>query len=490
MTDTEKHERLLRELLAKYDECEWFEYKHNKYTPEIVGQYISALANSAALRGEPKAYMVWGVDDTTKSFAETEFNPRAMKQGNQNFILWLQHRLSPKINFDFYNLEIENKHVVLLEVSAAEYTPVSFNDVEYVRIDSCKTLLKSLPEKQKTLWRLLERHCFEECNALEGISADEVLQLLYYSKYFDILKIPMPAGRTGVLCALHNDELISPNLDGTWNIRNLGAILFAKQLRDFPTLRRKTVRVIFYSGNNKIETKQEVEYSAGYACCFEDMVGYINGMLPRNEILTSALRKDTAMFPPIAIRELVANALIHQDFWQSGTNPMIEVFEDRVEIINSGKPLIDVRRFLDSPPKSRNENLASFMRRLGVCEERGSGIDKVAIDTELYQLPAPLFETPTDFTKATLFSHQDFEDMSKSDKIRSCYVHCVLRYITNKRMDNKSLRERFCLDTKQSYTVTRVIKWAVEANLIIDASGTDSRKFKNYIPYWAEGETL
>ena len=96
-------------------------------------------------------------------------------------------------------------------------------------------------------------------------------------------------------------------------------------------------------------------------------------------------------FPEIAIREPVANALIHQDFLATGVIPMVEIFPGRIEITNPGHPLVDTQRFLDSPPRSRNEVLASLMRRFRICEEPGSGIDRVVAEIERYHLPAPLF---------------------------------------------------------------------------------------------------
>jgi len=105
-----------------------------------------------------------------------------------------------------------------------------------------------------------------------------------------------------------------------------------------------------------------------------------------------ALRKDIPMYPELAVREVVANAIIHQNFFLQGTSPMIEIFDDRMEVTNPGTPLIETKRFIDSPPISRNEKLASFMRRIGVCEERGSGFDKIVYQTEYYQLPAPEIE--------------------------------------------------------------------------------------------------
>src|SRR5690606_19277547 len=141
-----------------------------------------------------------------------------------------------------------------------------------------------------------------------------------------------------------------------------------------------------------------------------------------------ALRKEVPMYPDLAIRELLANALIHQDFEITGAGPMVEIFTDRLEITNRGRPLMEVDRLLDAPPKSRNEALASLMRRFGVCEERGSGIDKVVQETEIFQLPAPEFVTSEDSMRATLFAHRKFNEMDKSDRIRACYMHASLRY--------------------------------------------------------------
>lgn len=104
----------------------------------------------------------------------------------------------------------------------------------------------------------------------------------------------------------------------------------------------------------------------GYASGFAGLMDYINALLPRNEVIGKALRREVPMYPDLAVRELVANALIHQDFSVTGAGPMVEVFADRMEITNPGLPLVNTERFLDSPPRSRNEQLASFMRRMGL----------------------------------------------------------------------------------------------------------------------------
>ena len=72
------------------------------------------------------------------------------------------------------------------------------------------------------------------------------------------------------------------------------------------------------------------------ACGFEGLIGYINALLPANEVIKQALRATVPMYPEIAIRELVANALIHQDFFVTGAGPLIELFAERMEITSPG----------------------------------------------------------------------------------------------------------------------------------------------------------
>ena len=127
----------------------------------------------------------------------------------------------------------------------------------------------------------------------------------------------------------------------------------------------------------------------GYASGFKGLIDYIEALLPRNEHIGTAFRTEAALFPPIAIRELVANALIHQDMTVTGSGPLIELFSDRLEITNPGVPLINPDRFIDLPPRSRNESLAALMRRMRICEEQGTGIDKVIAAVENLPTASP-----------------------------------------------------------------------------------------------------
>jgi len=264
----------------------------------------------------------------------------------------------------------------------------------------------------------------------------------------------------------------------------MGAILFAKNIKDFDSIEFKSPRVIIYKGKNRIETEREQFGVKGYAVGFEGLLHWINGQLPSNEVIGEALRSETTMYPPIAVRELVANALIHQDFTIRGC-PMIEIFTDRIEISNPGVPLISSDRFIDSVV-SRNEKLSDVMRRLGLCEKKGSGLDKVIHYIELYHLPAIGIEVTEQQTKVTIYSQKKINEMSRYDKIKACYQHTCLKYVSNEKMTNQTLRQRFQVSTENMSVVSRIIKETLKEELIIDDDPTNkSRKYASYIPYWA-----
>jgi predicted HTH transcriptional regulator len=245
---------LVNELRKTVRETEYVEFKQNEVDKEKIGSYLSALANSAALQGKANGYLIWGIDDKTHEICGTTFDPRSQKVGNEELENWLLQRLKPKIHFQFFTVEIESKPLVVLEIPAAYLHPVAFANEEYIRVGSCRRKLKDLPEKERELWRILDKTPFESLIALENVDGSKVLELLDYPGYFERLKQPLPDGHKPILQTLHSDRMIAPSPAGGYNITNLGAILFAKQLDSFPHLKRKAVRVIRYKHAGRTET--------------------------------------------------------------------------------------------------------------------------------------------------------------------------------------------------------------------------------------------
>lgn len=477
--------RLLKQLTALEFETEWVEFKENNYEPELIGEYISALSNSACIHSREVGYLVFGVHDKTHKIVGTNFKPKGYKIGNQELENWLATQLSPRIDFRIYEFQYETKNIVIFEIDAALNTPISFKGNFYIRVGSYKHDLNKFPEKARRIWMNTLTKSFEDGIAKEYLTADEVIKDIDYPNYFELMDLPLPDNKLSIIEKLQEENVIVKNANH-YDITNLGAVLFGKSLKNFGRLSRKAIRVIMYTGKDRLNTLKEQEFLKGYAVVFEDLINYIEDKLPSNEVIEKAIRREVKMYPKIAIRELVANALIHQDFMEVGSGPMVEIFTDRIEISNPGQPLINVLRLIDHSPQSRNEKLASLMRRMKMCEERGSGIDKVINAVENYQLPAPDFIVQENAFRTILYAHREFRDMERKDKTRACYQHCCLRYISNELMTNKSLRERFNISEKNYSMVSRVIADSIDEDYIkVYDTENKSNRMAKYIPIWA-----
>lgn len=478
-------ENLVHELTALPAETEWVEFKHNYAEPQKIGEYVSALSNASALNGKPWGHMLWGVNEA-HDVVGTTFRPRETKIGNEELENWLLTQLDPRINVNIHQGEVDGKMVVLFEIQPAAYKPVGFRGTEYIRVGSYKKKLHDHPEKERALWRVFDRTPFENGVAKAGVSSDDVLALLDYPDYFRLMTQPLPDNRAAILDRLTTEKIISQASGGGYDVSNVGAILFARNLGGFERLNRKALRVIIYKGNNRVETVREQTGIKGYAIGFEGAIDYINDQLPRDEQIGQALRREVSVFPEIAVRELTANALIHQDLNVTGAGPMVEIFEDRMEVSSPGAPLIDPLRFIDEPPRSRNEMLAALMRRMGICEERGSGIDKVIDSVEVFQLPAPDFRVAGGSTVAVLYGPRRFSQMNREERCRACYQHACLQYVSGKRMSNSSLRKRLGIKKSNYPMASRVIGHTIDAKLIRRrGEGSSSKKDATYVPFWA-----
>lgn len=476
--------QLLEECAALPRETEWLEFKQNFHSPNEIGERISALSNSACIHNKPYGYLIFGIEDGSHKIIGTTFKAKQYKKGNEDLELWLCNRLNPRIDYRTYEFDYaENIHISLYQIPAATDRPVSFLNQSYIRINSTTKLLYKYPEKEAKIWRNIPQSAFECDIAKSNLTASEVVSLLSTETFFDLLRQPYPQSQKSVI-----DKLISSHLvvhqESYFGITNMGALLFAKKINDFDYIERKAVRVIVYKHKNKVETIRDITGIKGYAVGFQGLVSWVNSQLPANEEIGKALREDKKMYPEIALRELLVNALVHQDFKVQGC-PTVEIYSDRIEISNPGVPLIGVNRFIDEY-NSRNEKLARLMRQLRLCEEKGSGMDKVIFYNELYQLPALNIQLQENRTVVTMYAYKPLSDTDRTDKIRACYQHACLKYVSNDRMTNQTLRGRLNIDDRNAAIASRIIKDTLDENLIKeDDPESTSRKFKRYVPYWA-----
>ncbi len=473
---------LLDNLISHPKETEWIEFKHNFHSEDEIGQRLSALSNSASLLNKPFGYLVFGIEDGTHSILGTTFRAKHHKKGNEELEMWVLNRLNPRIDIECFEFDYEDKHISMYRVPAATERPVTFLNTAYIRIGSLTKPLIGYPEKEAKLWKKngyksLDKTIIKECS-----NSTEVIRILSAETYFDRMKIPMPQTTDGIIERFISERFIVPTITG-YGITELGAILLAKDLRNFDNLYRKSVRVIVYKGKNKVETIREQTFEQGYAICFPMLMDWVNSQLPANEEIGRALRVDVRMYPEIAIREISANMIIHQDFSIIGF-PMIEIYSDRVEISSPGQPLISPERFIDEY-QSRNEELADVMRRMGFCEEKGSGMDKALDAIEKYQLPPIKYRISDIRTTIILSTYKTWTEISKEERVQACYQHACLKYLSNEMLTNKSLRERLGVDEKNYPMVSLIIKEALSKGLIkIGTPEGTNRRDIGYIPEW------
>lgn len=476
---------LVKELSKLPKEVGWVEFKHNNCEPTMIGEDISALANFATLNDRDYAYMIWGVDDGTHEIVGTKVRLPLEKKGGQELENWLRYLLSKNADFEFYDTEIEGKHVELMRIYKALNEPVAFKKEEYIRSGSYTKKLHEFPMFRSQLWEKLRHAQFEDVCVKTDQRYEDIIRLLLVDAYFTLLNIPHPTEKDAVAHYLNEDGIIMKQDNGLYSITNLGAILFAKDLNEFTRLGRKAMRVVQYTGINRLLIQKEESFNQGYAVCFENIVRYVNALLPSNEDVNSVQLSTKSKFPMPSVREAIANSLIHQDLYITGTAPVVEIFENRIEVTNPGTPLVDILRIIDNPPKSRNEKLASLMRRLKMCEELGRGWDRMVLACEAQFLPAPRIEVFQDSTKVTIFSEMEYTNIPMEDKLWSCYLHACLTYIQGDALTNKSLRERFNVKESSAGSISRLIKEAVSEGKIKPLDPKTAKRYMKYIPGWA-----
>jgi ATP-dependent DNA helicase RecG len=476
--------RALLRRLAAGDEGPWLEYKHNNSDCEMIGRTLSACANAAMLADRDRAFMVWGIHNETRAYIGTDVRLSRLKKGAENLSNWLSRMIEPRLQLEFVDFEEDGRTFAIIAVEPTYDRPVRFSGQEYIRIGENIKSLKDFPEHERALWLATGRRKFENAIALSNQSSIDVLLLLNADAYYKLKSEPTPRRSSEILKRFSQLGFVIDDMEDGYHITNLGALLFANDITAFPSISSKSVRVIKYAGSDKMKSESEIEGKRGYAVGFQSMLKYITDRLPNEEKFERGVRKGSRVYSETAIREIVANALIHQDFTMSGAGPVIEIYNDRIEITNPGNSLIAVDRIIDER-RSRNERFAASMRDIGICEERGGGIDKAIIEIEEMGLPAPEFIPSENSMRVVIFGPTAFNELSKADKIWCCFCHCVVRWLRHDYMSNTSLRERFSLDSDAYQAVSSIISDARRAKRIAPADKNQGNRNARYIPFWA-----
>lgn len=444
---------------------------------ERLAQHISAFCNHCG-----GGFLVFGinnVDGSCFSLGKEQVDDIVQKMGNI-----ARHNLNRAIQIEHAVVDYNGCSILFIYIPEQEDKPIHLRGANiYESYWRSGGTTSKMPQQQVNTMIARNRGIsFEEDIALRGISAANVLELLDYRRFYNLIDKPVPSSLSSVITTLESYGACKREGE-EWCVTNLGAILFARDINNFPTLSNKAVIVRKYSGTNNRNLLFEQVGQYGYAVGFEGLIDFIMKHTSTENI--DVIREAVPTYPKIAIRELVANALVHQDFDITGIQLTIEIFSNRITITNAGASLNDVNRLINLPPNSRNEKLAQTLLLVNICERRGSGVDRAVEGIEKMFLPAVKIEKGEQFTRATMFPRKDIADMTKSEKIDTCYQHACLLYEDGKSINNQSIRERFNLNKNQSAMASRIITDTLEVGLIkpVDEQ-TASRKFASYIPYY------
>lgn len=474
----EKAIKILKDSLypipSELNELDWKGGLSDK--TERLAQHLSAFSN---MKGG--GVLVYGVNNDGTCFDMTKEDIDRTIQILGNIA---QNNLVYSIPIEHSVMEFEGHVLLFIYIPEQADKPVHLRgkDIYTSYHRSAGQTVKMSRNQVKALVATSQGITFERQIAKDNLSKEDVLKYLNYKALYRILDKNIPQSTDAIIERLSDYHLC--NFAGqTWNITNLGAILFANELHDFPNMEGHEVIVRKYVGTNNRQQEFEQHGAYGYAVGFEGLIDFIMRNTGSEKI--DVKRESVPTYPRVAIREFVANALVHQDFGITGMPVTIEIFSNRLSITNAGAPLNDINRLIDLPPQSRNEQLAQMMFTLGICERRGSGIDRAIAAIEKMFLPPVKFTKSEQHTRVFMYPQKSLKEMTKQEKISACYQHACLLYEDGEKINNQSVRERFELSKNDSSIASRIISDTMDAGLIKPADiETASKKYMTYIPFY------
>lgn len=307
----EKYSEIVKSLIMRKSEEEWYEFKENWFEPYEIGAYISSMSNAATLCGKEYAYLVWGIENGTHEIVGTTIDYQ-IDYKKEPFQHYLARQISPSIGFVFQTIEMDGKRIVVLEIPAAVKVPTAFDGTRYIRIGSSKESVAKYPEREALLFDVLKN----------GLPSVENIESEYQNLTFEKL-FTYYAGR-GITLKQANfkKNLGLQTKDGRYN-------LLAQLLSDDCHI---PIRVSIFKG----ETKGSPLFSVkefGNTCILlslEKILDYsdVINMVQADEKNRKLTRNDVNLFNADAFREALINSFVHNK-WVDGNAPMITVYSNR-----------------------------------------------------------------------------------------------------------------------------------------------------------------
>ncbi len=382
---------LIDRLRALPVETEWFEFKRNRYEPQALGEYLSALANSAALASQPRGYLVFGIDDATHDVVGTLFDPYAVKaKGNQDLLPWLAAGLRPNTGFETHPVDHPDGRVVLFEVVPASGQPVEFYGKPYVRVGSSKTSLQNHPEKERALWTRASDWSAEICH---GATLDD-LDPEAINKAREQFVIKHPRQADDVTAWDDQTFLNKARVLRQGAVTNTAVVLLGRP--ESATLLAPAVAKI--SWILKDADNHELDYvhlGPPFLLAGDRLLQRIRNLMVRALPSGTLFPQEISQYDPWVIREALHNAIAHQDYRRHGRIVVVEL-PDRMLITNVGEFLpgsVETVIQQDAPQAIyRNPFLADAMVELNLIDTQGGGIKRMFETQRRRWFPLPDYD--------------------------------------------------------------------------------------------------
>lgn len=355
----------LRELIDDNEEKEWIEYKENWFDAYALGEYISALSNTAAYHGQDYGYFIWGVEDKTRILKGTNFNPD-MDIKNEPLKHYLARLLTPSIAFDFETFYFDDCRIVVLIIPAAKRVVTEFDKERYIRIGSRVFQLRQYPEKEGDLWVILRNGI---PTILNTVSPKQDLQFSQLFSYYNAKGIPL------------REETFRENL-GFYlpNSKKYNELAFL-----FSDQNDITCRVSIFTGRSKATNQYSLNDfgKKSMLVTVDQIMNFVQSLniITLDEENRVVERKEKELFDFKSFQEALLNAFIHND-WTSLNAPMITIYSDRLEILSYGSlpSKQTMRGFFSGKSEPRCRELAEIFLQLRISERSGRGVPRI-VDT-------------------------------------------------------------------------------------------------------------
>lgn len=384
---------LLNRLRQLPKETEWVEFKGSDHNPHEIGEYISALANSACLYDKEYGYLIFGVKDETHEIIGTKFKPKKTKKGNEELENWLLQLLSPRIDFVIEEFDDEGKAVVLFKISPAGNAPIKFDGETYIRVGSYKKKLKDFPAKERQIWNKQSAHSDWSAQVCEGATFDHL--------------DPRAIGKARREYKIRRKE--NPNEVDGWDDKTFlnkakvtiegritrAAILLLGRPESSHFLSPSPAQISWFLRDEHNNSKDYEHFGPPFILTVDEVLAKIRNLTVRFLPPNTLFPVETTQYDHSVIREALHNCIAHQDY---ELNARINVVErpDEVLFENAGSFMpgtVEAVIDQDAPPrKYRNPFLAQAMVNLRMIETEGGGIKEMfRIQRERF-FPLPTYD--------------------------------------------------------------------------------------------------